>query len=243
MKFLAAVLLWSFSATAAECPREWAEALKGARQLVVMTAPDFNSVRGEMSAYERSSAKGAWHLKELFPDRRAVFGAKGMAWGIGFTSLKTGDQPIKKEGDYRSPIGVFKLGVRFGFAETAPGGREYLALKDSTECVDDGKSSFYNRIVDNTQVKKDWSSSELMRTISVYERGINVEYNPAKTPGAGSCIFLHYWRTSFVGTAGCGAMSPESMTKLHEWLGDRIDSAVMIFPETERAKIAACFKG
>ena len=112
--------------------------------------------------------------------------------------------------DGRSPAGVFALTQTFGFVDALPGARDYLPLKPTTECVDDTHSIHYAHIVDRSQVKVDWNSSEKMRDISLYKWGVVVPYNMKDTkPGAGSCIFLHIAPASGNGTACCTAM-PEA---------------------------------
>ncbi len=222
------------------CPLEFSDVLAGTRKLIVMTGDGYDAVTGSMQLYARPTTQDAF-VEELgaIADRRAVFGSKGLAWGNGFTALRTGTQPIKKEGDQRSPIGVFKIGTRFGFTPT--GAKQFLPLLPSTECVDDAKSKFYSKIIDTRHVKKDWTSAEKMRAEPLYERGIDVVYNPTQIPGVGSCIFLHHWREPVKGTAGCGAMNPKSMQRLHQWLGEDTDAAVVMIPRSELERVRGCW--
>lgn len=73
----------------------------------------------------------------------------------------------------------------------------YLPLTDSSVCVDDVKSSYYNKIIDSSMiVKKDWLSAEQMREIPVYQFGAVIQHNTNPTlPGAGSCIICIYGAT------------------------------------------------
>jgi len=184
-----------------------------------------------MQKYERRSGKWV-KVGEPFP---VVVGAKGLGWdpGMGMTG-----GPVKHEGDGRSPAGVFDLGEVFGFGEKAPSARKYLSLTSATECVDDVRSEHYAHIVDRSKVSKaDWNSSEKMRDIDVYKLGMVVNYNLAPTvPANGSCIFLHIWRGTGRGTAGCTAMDQARLAELVTWIGN--EKAVLVqLPEREYERV------
>lgn len=137
----------------------------------------------------------------------------------------------KREGDGRSPRGIFRLSRAFGYASAAPDHVDwpYRAMAPGTVCVDDQGSRHYDRIVAPEAVDSvDWTSAEAMRRDRVhgddlYEWGIGVDHNPDRRPGAGSCIFLHVWRGPESPTAGCTAMPEEHLLELMAWLdaGDR----------------------
>jgi hypothetical protein len=144
-----------------------------------------------------------------------VVGSKGMGWGIGLIDagqpgVRFEPEPIKIEGDGKSPAGVFALGTAFGYAAQPPPGLKlpYLVLAPSIECVDDASSKNYNRIVDRSTVAPDWNSSEHMRDVGEsYRWGVVIDHNatvPGRTaprPGGGSCVFLHIWHSPDRGTA------------------------------------------
>lgn len=203
--------------------------LSSSTQLIVVTTPGWDSVDGHMQRYERASVRDVWQpAGDAFA---IVVGKHGLGWGAGVTPVappaSTG--PIKKEGDGKSPAGVFQLGTAFGDASAALDGTKlkYLELTPSIECVDDVSSTHYNRLVDRAKVASvDWHSSEHMRdTGEAYRLGIVVDHNgiagPAAKPpvrGGGSCIFLHLWQGPGHGTAGCTAMAPANMEALLRWL-------------------------
>jgi D-alanyl-D-alanine dipeptidase len=100
----------------------------------------------------------------------------------------------------------------------------FTQLEEFTECVDDTKSSHYNKIVNRMQVGNfDWQSSEKMLAVGAeYDLGVFVAHNSNPvTKGAGSCIFLHIWKDAESGTAGCTAMTRENL----ETILTRIDAA------------------
>jgi len=48
--------------------------------------------------------------------------------------------------------------------------------------------------------------------------GLVIAHNPQRTPGAGSCIFLHLWMNGSEGTAGCTALHRADLMELLRWL-------------------------
>jgi D-alanyl-D-alanine dipeptidase len=126
----------------------------------------------------------------------------------------------KREGDGCSPAGIFRIGPAFGYAPAAPAIRlPYQPLTPSTIAIDDPASTHYNRIVDAQRAACDWKSREMMlRQDGLYLQGAVIGHNPHNVPGAGSCIFLHLWRSPGHPTAGCTAMAGEDLRNLLEWL-------------------------
>jgi D-alanyl-D-alanine dipeptidase len=184
-----------------------AESLAESTQILVVMTPSWEASQGKLQLYQRANTRAPWRAKgEAIP---VVVGKNGLGWGLDpKTSQFPG--PFKQEGDGRSPVGIFGLGPLFGFEEQpSPSFKlAYLPLKETTVCVDDEKSNYYNQLVDSSTLEKpDWSSGELMRQVPLYYWGAVIQYNPKPAkPHAGSCIFLHTWRASDKGTAGCVAM-------------------------------------
>lgn len=202
-----------------------AYALDDARQVAIVIVSDWNSVDGLLQRFQRHGTRDAWMaVGKSIP---IVVGKNGLAWGKGLINAQRlgadPNDPVKREGDGKAPAGVFSLDASFGYASRRPAGSRmpYLRLTSSMECVDDMKSSYYNRIVDRWQIQSpDWSSSErMLRHDGIYRWGVYVEHNarPVK-PGAGSCIFLHVWRAAGQGTAGCTAMPKGDVELLLTWL-------------------------
>ncbi len=196
-----------------------------ADKLIVVTTPGWNSVDGTLSRYVRSHGK--W--KQLGKPVPVVVGKNGMAWD---PALASGDGPIKHEGDGRSPAGIYPLNKTFGFAPSLGSSPDYFSLTPAFECVDDTNSEHYAQIVSNEKVRKDWNSSEHMRSIDAYRWGVVVPYNMSNTKaGNGSCIFLHVWSGPGKGTAGCTAMPEDDIREIVHWTGK---GAVLVqMPEAE----------
>lgn len=205
-----------------------AEVFADSRQILLVTTPAPDAVDGQLQRYQRSGSGDSWQaVGHAVP---IVVGKNGLAWGSGLLPAPASASPlIKREGDGKSPAGVFALGTSFGYAAKAlPGARlSYLALDAATECVDDTDSRHYNRIVARTAQTPDWNSAERMRDMGEsYRWGIVVDHNhiaaPAAGPqpaaGGGSCIFLHVWKGPGNGTAGCTAMAQPEIETLLAWL-------------------------
>jgi len=187
----------------AACSTSSPDPLAGSRQAIVVLTDNPDTTAGSLQRYERA-AGGAW---------RAVGGRVGVVVGrMGLASVDA-----KHEGDGKSPSGIYSLGTAFGFAETADFRVPYRQIRDTTECVDDTASRYYNQIVDRDKVPAvDWNSSEKMRTIAVYRWGMFVNYNTPAQPQRGSCIFLHIM--SGASTAGCTAMDAQDLDSVLRWL-------------------------
>ena len=124
-----------------------------ALQLILVTTADWNAVDGQLQRYQRTSSEGPWNA--VGGPVSIVVGSHGMGWGIGtvpMTAMRSSDDPIKREGDHKSPAGIFRLGEAFGYAAQEPEGwkTHYLPITPSTQCVDDPQSRFYNRILDGS---------------------------------------------------------------------------------------------
>src|ERR1700755_77430 len=74
--------------------------LAGSRQGVLVTTPDWNSVKGTLRRFERKSARANWtQVGEAF---EIVVGRSGLGWGAGIVETE-GPGPSKREGDGRAP--------------------------------------------------------------------------------------------------------------------------------------------
>ena len=217
--------------------------LAGSRQVILVTTPGWNSVRGTLRRFERKSTHAKWtQVGEAFD---IVVGRSGLGWGDGIVEAR-GDGPSKREGDGRAPAGVFRLTRAFGFegaGESSWLRVPYTPLTPQVECVDDTASTHYNHVVDRGEVKTvDWKSSERMREVEGYAWGVVVAHNARAVPGRGSCIFLHIWSGPEKGTAGCTAMEQTNLEALLRWLDAKKSPLLVQLPETEYARLRASWR-
>lgn len=206
-----------------------------ARQLVLVTTPDWDSSRGTLRTFLRT-AEGWESVAAAVP---VVIGRAGAAWGVGLHPPQRG--PSKQEGDGRSPAGVFALGVAFGYAKSADTALHYVSMDANDYCIDVSVSPLYNRIVDAGDVGVDaiaGSTEPMRRDLHVngdqrYKLGFVIEHNSGNEPGAGSCIFAHLWKSAETATAGCTAMTEPAMRQLLAWLRPEAHPVFVLLPQQQ----------
>lgn len=223
------------------------------RQILVCVADDWTVFRARLYGFSRRDEESPWQAAFAFP---AVLGRNGLGWGLGVHGWVLGAGPVKKEGDKRSPAGLFHLPTAFGYASARQAGITafpYLQITRDTLAVDDPLSPFYNRIVDRGQEHPgQWRSAEVMlRPDGSYRLGLVVSHNdpafkPVKNAGAsgrnlpepgtralGSCIFLHVWKSETSPTLGCTALAPENMETVARWLRPEGNPLLLQLPLAE----------
>ena len=195
------------------CPR----VLHRATRLIVVTVPTMDATKATMRTFARKSPAAKWTTQSSAEP--AVVGAGGVAWGHPFVSFAKRGEPIKTEGDERSPAGLYRLGATFGFAKDDRPGHLQLA-PGAHLCIHDTKSPRYGRIVTGAKAGER-TGGEDMGTFPLYRRGIVVDYAPRRRAKAGSCIFVHIWGGEGVGTAGCVGLPEARVAHLQEWTEGR----------------------
>lgn len=214
--------------------------LHDARQLIVVTAPSWDANSGHLQAYERTDQ--GWQAHGAGFD--VALGRSGSAWGVGVHPQQQ-DGPHKREGDGRSPAGIFNIGPAFGYAEHIGSHMPYQPMLASSYCMDVPASPLYNQIVDASKVGEDAvkGSTEAMRLDlhnngdRRYREGFIIEHNAAAVPGQGSCIFAHLWRQPGEATAGCTAMEPERMSALLAWLSPQAKPLFVLLPAAQYQRL------
>jgi L,D-peptidoglycan transpeptidase YkuD (ErfK/YbiS/YcfS/YnhG family) len=226
-------------------PASQARVLGDASQLALVVTPDWNSARGTLRRYER----GPEGWRQVGEEVAVTVGRSGSAWGLGLNAPQA-QGPVKREGDGRSPAGVFAIGKAFGYPAQVATGLEYEAMDASDWCVDVPGSSLYNRIVDAREVGAAAvkGSSEPMRRDLLangdqrYRIGFVIEHNAAGSDRGGSCIFAHVWKSPDDATSGCTAMSDADMQALLGWLDKRRDPRFVLLPRAEYARLRAAWQ-
>ncbi|MCP4132100.1 MAG: L,D-transpeptidase family protein [bacterium] len=152
--------------------------------------------------YERSN--GRWSL--AFLPKSAIIGHKGFA-GI----------DMKKEGDGKTPSGIYTLGTAFGYGKTVETGLPYRQTGKNDFWVDDPKSKQYNKWINGKP--KAASFEKMKRKDDLYKLGIVIHYNMAPIiRGKGSAIFIHIWSPNGSATTGCISLSERDVREILEWL-------------------------
>ena len=120
------------------------------------------------------------------------------------------------EGDGKTSLGIYELGIIFGtHSKDEIQIKDYIQINKYLYWVDDVKSTYYNKMVDITKVKRDWKSAEhLIEYQKQYEYAIEIKTNIKNIPGKGSAVFLHC--STGNPTEGCIAIDRESMIQIIE---------------------------
>ncbi len=196
-----------------EIPVEFDVLPQEVRQVIVVEAT--GKVTARVSGWERNDS--GW--TQMINPVKAVIGCKGLA--------PSGE---KREGDGRTPSGVFTLRRAFGYEERVATGLRYQRVTERDFWIDDPDSLQYNQWVagDVPQV----SHEVLRRSDGLYKYVIVIEYNTNPVvPGMGSAIFLHVWRAANKPTAGCVAMAEADIFRLLQWL-DAHQNPVILLKES-----------
>ncbi len=159
---------------------------------IIVEQDNYNKTKAKLSVLDNNS--------KIIMQADAYVGQNGMT-------------KVKKEGDKKTPIGVFNVGLAFGTNEQINCILKYININENLYWVDDVNSIYYNRLVDITNVKQDWTTAEHLIDYPVqYEYALEIKTNPQNVKGNGSAIFLHC--SNNIPTAGCVAIEKEKMREL-----------------------------
>ena len=203
--------------------------LTNSNQVLFVKILDVNSIQGNMFLYERKNKRRPWRLVDSFA---VVVGQSGLGKDPN-AIIPMQKMPEKREGDGKSPAGIFPLGNVFSYHNLNHLSTSFKQVNTSCYCVDDTASSYYNKLIVKDTAKEQYSSFETMkRNDDLYEYGIWVLYNSKPVVSSnGSCIFLHVWRDANTGTTGCTAMDKTNIIKLINWLNRRKNPVLLQLPE------------
>ncbi len=209
-------------------------------QAIIGIAEGWNNSHVTLSVVEKN-AQGQW-VRVLGPYRGRL-GRAGLVWGLGLHS-NPWFATTKKEGDWRSPAGVFALGglwvtnkktvqhdARIPYVQVGPA---------DLWVSDPAYPHLYNRHVRlDHPARTPWEKKEQMRQ-SDYAHSIKllICHNTAKPqPGAGSSIFFHIWRRDGASpTAGCTAMDETHLRSIIARLNPALRPVYILLPRTEYTK-------
>ncbi|MDR1134264.1 MAG: L,D-transpeptidase family protein, partial [Synergistaceae bacterium] len=139
----------------------------------------------------------------------------GTDWTLRFETAgyfgKNGVSAGKREGDGKTPSGVYTFGRAFGVSDDPGSITPYTKVNENDVWVDDPKSARYNQWAGKNDPDADWKSAEhLIKFPKAYKYAIAINYNTNPVvPGLGSAIFLHC--SAGGPTAGCVSVSEAAM--------------------------------
>jgi L,D-peptidoglycan transpeptidase YkuD (ErfK/YbiS/YcfS/YnhG family) len=235
MRASSAVIVWfcalfaSSAAFAQACP----PLMQAAERLVLVTVPNVTSSAGTLRLYERRANAG-W--ASVGTAQLVNVGTRGVAWGPTFRALAADGEPLKVEGDKRSPAGFYTVGRPFGFAPSALA--RYLQLRADHVCVEDPASPVYNAITTEQALGRR-TGTENMGRMPRYRRGLVIDYPTDAAAKAGSCIFIHIWKGPGRSTEGCLTM-PEPRVAALQRFADEHPTVLAVLPQAAVGKFGDC---
>ena len=176
----------------------------GASQVITVDAPSYGSTTATVEAWNRAGS--GWQ-----PAIGPVQGFVGSD-GVGQASESTS----------RTPVGTFGLPMAFGSQGDPGTGLPYLTTGRTDWWDENPNSSTYNEHV--VASRSPGGNSEDLYTATesssgpagfAYQYAIDIGYNTARVPGAGSAIFLHV--SDGEPTAGCVSVPEWAMVAILRW--------------------------
>jgi L,D-peptidoglycan transpeptidase YkuD (ErfK/YbiS/YcfS/YnhG family) len=122
----------------------------------------------------------------------------------------------KREGDGRTPAGVYWLRNGFGALGNPGLARPWTVVGANHVWVDDSRSAYYNTMQLGPANGR-WAHAEKLLNRPAYDYAQAVAYNDARVPYAGSAIFLHV--STGGATAGCVSVPATALVSLFRWEG------------------------
>lgn len=216
----------------------------GSSQCVVGIADGWNSSTVRLSYHERGS--GGW--RQVGGEWKGRLGTKGLIWGRGLHPIPSGVAP-KKEGDGRSPAGVFDLGGVWGAHGSVKKHPKtfYHQVTSRDLWVEDPGSKFYNQFLTlDREPQAEWEKKALMKQDD-YPHSLKmfIGHNayPKAVSGGGSSIFFHIWRRGgAAATAGCTTMPEERLRSLIAAVDPGRRPIYVLLPAAEYAKLKPVWK-
>jgi len=179
---------------------------------VIVTAANSTTDVATLQTFEYSGA--TWHA--VFPAMTAHIGRAG------FSSNK-------REGDLKTPAGMYGFGTMFG-QQPSPGVKfPYRQADSASVWVDDVQSPYYNTWQENAALSGEHLASSGYATAYAY--AVDIAYNTSPiVPGRGSAIFLHV--STGGGTAGCVSVSQSNLLRILRWLDPAAHPVIVMGPES-----------
>lgn len=219
-------------------------------QAVIGITEGWNSSHVSISVVERNRS-GQWtRVLGPIPGR---LGRNGAVWGLGLHANPRG-ATLKKEGDGRSPVGIFAIGglwVTNSKAVKHDSRIPLVKVGPNDLWVSDTKHpELYNRYVHlDHPAATPWELHEQMRqTDYAHSIKLLICHNTAETKGrpvngGGSSIFFHIWRNDGAApTAGCTAMAEPHLRALIARLDAGRHPVYILLPKEEYARLRSTWR-
>ena len=218
------------------------EVKKETKQLLLGIAPGWNSSHVTLAFYERGPL-GKWNKVDSWKGR---LGKNGLAWGLGLHDIPAGAK-MKKEGDGRTPAGIFDIGVgAWGYAASSTIKRNpklfYHQITTRSLWFEEGDASTYNsfKIIKHEPRTQSEKKAQMRQGDYAHSLKLFIAHNaqPNAKPGFGSAIFFHIWRGGGAkATAGCTTMPEGNLKKLIAQIDPVKKPRYVILPQSEYDRV------
>jgi len=210
------------------------------KQVVVGLADSWDASHVSVTLYERSGK--SW--QRVAGPWKGRLGKRGLAWGRGLHPLPTGSG-AKREGDWKAPAGVFRIGGAWGYAPAKKLQMHpklfYRQVTTRDLWYEDPASKYYNQYRHLDHEPKTASEKKAQMKQGDYPHSLKlfIAHNapPKATPGAGSAIFFHIWRGGGAKpTSGCTTLPEPKLKTLLARLNPDLQPLYVLLPKAEYDK-------
>ena len=189
------------------------DAARDAEQMLIVAAFSEDATDAWISLHVKQS-DGSWHMIMTSP---GFIGKNGLG--------KT------REGDAKTPTGVFHFNRAFGIADDPGCAIPYVKVDGDTYWSGDPREGYhYNELVSLKELPglnlESGDSEHIVDYPYHYQYSLNISYNEEGTPGLGSAIFLHCLAPAKPFTGGCVSIPEDHMRFVMQKVSG--DTAVVI---------------
>lgn len=233
------LLLLSALTLLAQVPRNSSQALVG-------IANNWNSSSVTLTLMEKKA--GRWQA--VGSSWQARVGKNGLAWGLGLHPRSAA--PGKREGDWRAPAGIFKIGGAYGYAAHIQRSPQlpYRQITRRDLWSEDSASPSYNRhiILKHLPTTRWEKKAQMRQNDHAHSLKLYIAHNDAilggkPTPSAGSAIFFHIWRDQGKRpSAGCTTMHETHLKQLIARIQPAKNPVYILLPKAEYQQLKQSWK-
>lgn len=219
-------------------------------QVLIGIAANWNSSEAQLALFERNK-NGKW--KQVMKTSPARLGRAGLVWGLGYHDNDSNAQ-IKREGDGRSPAGIFPIGGLWTYRSKTVAHHPSLEAHKVSPAdlwVSDTRfPKLYNRhLLLSHPAQSAWEKKEQMRqddpahSIKLLIGHNTKDIKGGPVVGAGSSIFFHLWRDNGgKATAGCSSMDEKVLREIIARLDPAKRPCYVLLPQKEYRKRRKAWK-